>query len=85
VLQSVTISLLAGFAGFPPPRQPGLLLALIHRSAWKSNSRNFALPEFYEVQVLFVLWGTYLFVGQEYAAFVAWHRSLHATHIGVGC
>ena len=46
---------------------------------------NFAITEFCEVQVLFVLWGTYLFVGQEYAAFVAWHCSLHATHIGVGC
>jgi hypothetical protein len=63
----------------------GLLLAPINRSTWKVDSANFALTEFYEVSGSFVLWGTYLFVGQEYAAFVAWHCSLHATHIGVGC
>src|SRR5215207_563358 len=45
VSKSVTISLLAGFAGFPPPRQPGLLLALIHRSAWKGCSPKFACTE----------------------------------------
>jgi hypothetical protein len=28
---------------------PALLLALIHRSAWKVNSANFALKAFYEV------------------------------------
>jgi hypothetical protein len=55
------------------------------RTSENPQNANFALTEFCEVQVLFVLWGTYLFVGQEYAAFVAWHCSLHATHIGVGC
>jgi hypothetical protein len=34
---------------------PGLLHALIHRSAWKMNSRNFAFTEFYEVRLLDVL------------------------------
>src|SRR5829696_5884449 len=29
---------------------PALLLVLIHRSAWKGNSANFALTEFYEVR-----------------------------------
>jgi hypothetical protein len=40
--------------------------------AGRWGKANFAFTEFCEVQVLFVLWGTYLFVGQEYAAFVAW-------------
>ena len=34
-----------------------VLRALIHRSAWKWNSPNFALPEFYEVR-LTAYWGT---------------------------
>jgi hypothetical protein len=49
---------------------------------------NLTLVPFYELRIdgvlrnsgTFVLWGTYLFVGQAYAAFVAWHCSLHATH-----
>src|SRR5215218_5034711 len=39
----------AGFARFPPPRRPGLLHALIQRSAWKGYSRNFVLTELSEV------------------------------------
>ena len=31
---------------------PALLLALIHRSAWKGNSANFAFTEFSEVHYL---------------------------------
>jgi hypothetical protein len=31
-------------------RTPALPLALIHRSAWKWNSANFACTEFYEVR-----------------------------------
>src|SRR5215213_2753927 len=59
---------------------------LIHPSAWKGYSANFAFTEFSGVQVLFVLWGTYLFVGQEYAAFrcVASFVACN-TQIGVGC
>jgi hypothetical protein len=29
-----------------------LLPSFIHRSAWKGNSRNFALLEFYELRLL---------------------------------
>jgi hypothetical protein len=44
----------AGLATFPPSkeRRPGLLLALIHPTAWKVNSRNFACAEFHEVHYL---------------------------------
>ena len=35
-----------------------LLFALIHRSAWKRNSRNFALTEFYEVRLTRFLGGS---------------------------
>ena len=39
VLQRVTISLLSRVRLFftPPPRRPGLLLVLIHPSAWKAH------------------------------------------------
>src|SRR5215213_9711358 len=36
---------------------------LIHPSAWKGYSANFAFTEFSGVQVLFVLWGTFCAVG----------------------
>jgi hypothetical protein len=42
----------AGHASFPPSkeRRPGLLPAVIHRSAWKGNSANFASRGFSEVR-----------------------------------
>jgi hypothetical protein len=46
----------------------------IHPSARKVHSANFALTEFSEVPAVFVLWGTYTPLKQEYAAFVAWLR-----------
>jgi hypothetical protein len=36
-------------------RSPGLLFALIHRSAWNIDSANFALTEFSEVRQVFIV------------------------------
>jgi hypothetical protein len=56
---------------------PALILALIHLSAWKGNSANFALRSSTKFESFLcalrhlLLWSTYCFLRQASAAFVA--------------